>query len=101
VSPADSGSPRAAHSQERLRVPSSVPEPGPPGPPVPVQLERGPQAERIPPNGRQVLPDSALLKRVSDQPVLPDSALLKRVSDQLVLPDSARLVAQPKVPRAW
>lgn len=67
MSPADSGSPRAAHRQERLQGPSSVPEPVHPEPVLPgaEQQAHVPQAAPTPLNGLLVLPDNALPRELS------------------------------------
>jgi hypothetical protein len=97
VSPADSGSPRAAHRQEHLHGPSSVPEPVLP---APAQPEHVPQAAPTPPSGLPVLPvlpasvpPPALsvpqVLQASGLPVLPASALQARLPSALprVVPD--------------
>jgi hypothetical protein len=80
VSPADSGSPQATRSRERLHVPSSAPEPGlqDPGPRVP-----GPLAVPIPLSVPLVRPDNGLRRPVSVPLVRPDNG---RPSPASVLP---------------
>ncbi len=78
MSPADSGSPRAAHRQEHLHGHSSVPEPVLP---VPEQQEHVPQAAPTPRNDRLVLPASVLPLVLSVPPVLPASVLRSLASD--------------------
>lgn len=77
MSPADSGSPRAAHKQERLHGPNSVPEPG-----LLEQepLERAQQLAPTPRSGPPELPDSALPKPDSGLPELLDNARPSRAS---------------------
>ena len=93
MSPADSGSPQATRSRERLHVPSSALEPGPRDP-VP---ERGPRAELIPLRVLPALPDNARHRPVSVPLAPPDSGLHS--------PASARPAPLPSVPRrvgpAW
>lgn len=83
MSPADSGSPRAAHRQEHLQGPSSVPEPVP----VPEQQELVPQPAPTPPNGLPVLPGNA--------PPREPSVLLVPPASVPYSPASARQVQLP------
>ena len=72
MSPADSGSPQATRSRERLHVPSSALEPRPQDQ---GQRGHGPPAAPTP---------------LSDLPVRPDNGLPRPVSDPLARPDNGR-----------
>jgi hypothetical protein len=94
VSPADSGSPRAARRQERLRGPSNAREPALP---APEPLEPGQLRQPIRPND-QPEPPASVPPQLGNVPlVLPASAPRS--------PDSVRqappLSAPRRVPRAW
>ncbi len=93
MSPADSGSPRAAHKQERLHGPNSVPEPGQPGP---AQLEHARQLAPTPHSGPPELLDSGPPRQDSGLQRLPDNA---RHSPDNVLP--SQVSAPHRVPPAW
>lgn len=94
MSPADSGSPRAAHRQERLQGPSNVREPVHPGPEEQVHV---PQAAPTPLNGLPGLPDNALPRELSVQLVPRASAQRSQASvRQAPLPS-----VQPRVGPDW
>ena len=71
VSPADSGSPRAARRRERLQGPSNAREPVQP---VPEQPGPGRQRQPIPPSDQQELLDNAPLQPGSVPLVRPVNA---------------------------
>jgi len=87
VSPADSGSPRAARRQERLQGPSNALEPVPPAPELP-----GPGRQRPPirPSGQQELLDNA-------RP-LPGNAPPERLASGPHNPGSVQLVRPVNAP---
>lgn len=84
MSPADSGSPRAARRQERLQGPSNAREPAPP---VPELLD----------NARPRL-DSAR-PRLDSAPPQPDNVLLQLPANGPHNPGSVRLVRPVSAPR--
>ncbi len=93
MSPADSGSPRAARNQERLHGPNSVPEPGLL---EPEPLERAQQLARTPRSGPPELPDSGPPRQDNGLPALLDSA---RPSPASALP--SQVSAPHRVLPAW
>jgi len=101
VSPADSGSPRAMHRQERLHGPSNDPEQEPP-----VQEPQAHDRRRVPTPLRDlpVPPDSVPLKPDND---LPRRDNVLRVPPGSVRPSPAsglqgpRASVRPRVPPAW
>lgn len=94
MSPADSGSPQATRSRERLHGPSSALEQGPQ---APAPRERGPRTAPILLRGLPVLPVSVLPRPVSAPLVLPDNG---RSSPASVLP--AQLPSVPlRADPAW
>jgi hypothetical protein len=86
VSPADSGSPRAARRQERLQGPSNAREPALPVPELP---EPGRQLPPTRPSDQQELLDNAPLQPGSVPPEFPASGLRSRGSVRLVPPVNA------------
>lgn len=93
MSPADSGSPRAAPKQERLRGPNSVQEPGLL---EPAPLAHAQQLAPTPRSGPPGLPDNGRPRQPSVLQALRDNV---RHSPDSALP--SQVSAPPRVPPAW